>query len=77
MRRQTGFEEGALNNATTAQISMRAMTYENLLQVEYRSGVLTVGEEILQFLGNPVVSILGSLAARQLDLSDNPPGTSM
>jgi hypothetical protein len=41
-----------------------------IVQVEYRSGLLTVREEILQFLGCPVVSVFGSQAASQLDLSD-------
>ena len=45
-----------------------------IVQVEYRSGLLTVREEILQFLGHSVVSVFGSLAARQLDLSDNDVG---
>lgn len=45
-----------------------------IVQVEYRSGLLAVREEILQFLGCPVVSVFGSEAARQLDLSDNDVG---
>jgi len=44
------------------------------MQVEYRSGLLTVREEILQFLGHPVVSVFGSQAARDLDLSNNDVG---
>jgi hypothetical protein len=44
------------------------------VQVEYRSGLLAVREEILQFLGNPVVSVFGSRAARHLDLSDRDVG---
>jgi hypothetical protein len=39
------------------------------LQVEYRAELLTVREEILQSLGHPIVSVFGSQAARQLDLS--------
>jgi hypothetical protein len=45
-----------------------------IIQVEYRSGLLTVREEILQFLGCTVVSVFGSRAARQLDLSNNDVG---
>lgn len=45
-----------------------------IVQVEYRSGLLTVREEILQFLGHPVLSVLGSHAAANLDLSDNDVG---
>lgn len=45
-----------------------------IVQVEYRSGLLTVREEILQFLGHPVVSVFGSQAARRLDLSDKDVG---
>ena len=41
-----------------------------ILQVEYRTGLLTVREEILQFLGHPIVSVFGSQSARQLDLSN-------
>jgi len=44
------------------------------VQVEYRSGLLTVREEIPQFLGHPVVSAFGSQAARQLDLADKDVG---
>ena len=44
------------------------------MQVEYRGGLLTVREEILQFLGCPVVSVFGSQAARKLDLSNNDVG---
>jgi DNA-binding NtrC family response regulator len=45
-----------------------------IVQVEYRSGLLTEREEILQFLGCPVVSIFGSKTARQLDLSNKDVG---
>ena len=45
-----------------------------IVQVEYRSALLTVREEILQFLGHPVVSVFGSQAARELDLSNNDVG---
>lgn len=45
-----------------------------IVQVEYRSGLLTVREEILQFPGHPVVSVFGSQAARQIDLSDKDVG---
>ena len=44
------------------------------MQVEYRSGLLCVREEILQFLGCPIISVFGSQAARQLDLSNNEVG---
>jgi CheY-like chemotaxis protein len=40
-----------------------------ILQVEYRVTPLSVREEILQSLGHPVVSALGSRAARNLVLS--------
>jgi len=45
-----------------------------IVQVEYRSSLLTVREEVLQFLGHPVVSVFGSQAARQLGLSTNDVG---
>jgi hypothetical protein len=45
-----------------------------IVQVEYRPGLLAVREEILQFLGNPVLSIFGSQAASELDLSDKDVG---
>jgi len=44
------------------------------VQVEYRSGLLTVREEILQFLGCPIISVFGSQAAKRLDLSNNDVG---
>ena len=40
-----------------------------ILQVEYRLTLLLIREEILQSLGHPVVSVLGSQAGRNLDLS--------
>ena len=39
-----------------------------ILQVEYRLALLSIREEILQSLGHPVISALGSRAARNLDL---------
>ena len=41
-----------------------------IVQVEYRPSLLSAREDILQLLGHPVVSVLGSRAARNLDLSD-------
>jgi hypothetical protein len=41
-----------------------------IVQVEYRARLLAVREEILQFLGHPIVSVDSSLAARNLDLAD-------
>jgi hypothetical protein len=40
-----------------------------ILQVEYRLSLLSIREEILRSLGCPVISVLGSRAARNLDLS--------
>jgi hypothetical protein len=40
-----------------------------ILQVEYRVTLLSIRDDILQSLGHPVVSVLGSRAARNLDLS--------
>jgi hypothetical protein len=45
-----------------------------IVQVEYRPGLLTIREEILQFLGNPVVSVFGSKAARELNVSEKDVG---
>ena len=45
-----------------------------IVQVEYRSGLLNVREEVLQSLGCPVVSVFGSQPARQLDLANNDVG---
>jgi hypothetical protein len=39
------------------------------VQVEFRESLLSVRVEILQSLGHPVISVLGSRAARNLDLS--------
>ena len=41
-----------------------------IVQVEYRLSLLSIREEILQSLGHPVVSVLGSQAAWNLALSD-------
>lgn len=40
-----------------------------ILQVEYRVTLLSVRDDILQSLGHPVISALGSRVARNLDLS--------
>lgn len=45
-----------------------------IVQVEYRSGLLSLREEILQFLRCPIISVFGSQAAKQLDLSNNDVG---
>jgi hypothetical protein len=56
----------------------RALTLrENMttiLQVEFRESLLSIRDEILQSLGHPVVSALGSRAARNLDLSHESAG---
>jgi CheY-like chemotaxis protein len=41
-----------------------------IVQVEFRSSLLSIRDEILRSLGHPVVSVLGSQAARNLALSD-------
>ena len=41
-----------------------------IVQVEFRESLLSIRDEILQSLGHPVVSVLGSPAARILALSD-------
>jgi len=50
-------------NATIDQVERRTIwgSMRAIVQGEYRSGLLTVREEILQFLGNPVVSVFGSM----------------
>ena len=40
-----------------------------IVQVEFRESLLSIRDEILQSLGHPVISALGSRAARTLDLS--------
>jgi hypothetical protein len=40
-----------------------------IVQVEFREGLLSIRDEIIQSLGHPVISALGSPAARNLDLS--------
>ena len=59
-------------NATIEQVVQWAIRapMRTIVQVEYRPGLLAIREEILQFLGNPVVSVFGSEAAKQLDLLD-------
>jgi DNA-binding NarL/FixJ family response regulator len=41
----------------------------SIVQIEFRTSLMTVREEILQSLGHPVVSALGSNPAKALDLS--------
>lgn len=41
-----------------------------ILQVEFRPSLLSIRDDILQSRGHPVVSVLGSRAARNLALSD-------
>jgi len=40
-----------------------------IVQIEFRESLLSIRDEILQSLGHPVISALGSRAARSLDLS--------
>ena len=40
-----------------------------IVQVEFCENLLSIRDEILQSLGHPVISALGSRAARNLDLS--------
>jgi len=41
-----------------------------IVQVEYRPTLLSTRDAILQSLGHPIISILGSKAAQNLDLSN-------
>lgn len=49
-------------------VSAKGMT--TIIQVEYRTTLLSIREEILQSLGRPILSVLGSKAARALDPAD-------
>src|SRR5260370_12145678 len=42
---------------------------KTIVQVEFRPSLLSIRDDILQSLGRPVVSVLSSRAARNLDLS--------
>ena len=57
--------------------TVRDKTMTAIVQVEYRPSLLSIREDILQSLGHPVVSVLGSRSARGLDLSDRPVGVVM
>ncbi len=46
----------------------------SIVQVEYRLSLLSIRHEILASLGHPVISVVGSRAARNLDLSNRSPG---
>jgi hypothetical protein len=46
----------------------------SIVQVEYRPSLLAVREEILATLGHPVISALGSQAARRLNPTPPSPG---
>jgi hypothetical protein len=41
----------------------------SILLVEYRPSLLSIREEILSFIGHPMICVLGSQAARDLDLT--------
>jgi hypothetical protein len=41
----------------------------SIVQIEFRTSLMTLREQILQSLGHPVVSVLGSHAAKKLELS--------
>ena len=46
----------------------------SIVQVEYQLSLLSIRHEILASLGHPVISVVGSRAARNLDLSNRSPG---
>jgi hypothetical protein len=46
----------------------------SIVQVEYRLSLLSIRQEILESLGHPVISVVGSRAARNLDLTNRSPG---
>lgn len=71
--RQTQPRRG-LPHATIDRRRLSSGRMRTIVQVEYRSGLLTVREEIRQFLGHPVVSAFGSQVASQLDLADQDVG---
>ena len=50
---------------------IRDTTMRAILQVEYREGLLSIREELLQSLGRRVISVFGSKAARKLEISDH------
>ena len=52
--------------------STKPMT--SIVLVEYRLSLLSIRQEILESLGHPVISVVGSRAARNLDLSNRSPG---
>ena len=54
-------------NGSEGHVFRKNMT--TIGQVEFRESLLSVRDEILQSLGHPVISALGSRAARSLDLS--------
>jgi len=42
----------------------------SIVLVEYRLSLMSIRQEILESLGHPVISVVGSRAARNLDLSN-------
>ena len=46
----------------------------SIVLVEYRSGLLEVRQEILEFLGHPIIAVQGGAAAKDLDLTSASPG---
>ncbi len=45
----------------------------SIVQVEYRLSLLSIRREVLESLGHTVISVVGSRAARNLDLSNRSP----
>ena len=41
----------------------------SIVLIEYRSGLLEVRQEILEFLGHPIIAARGGAAAKDLDLT--------
>ena len=46
----------------------------SIVLVEFRSGLLEVRHEILEFLGHPIVAVQGGSVAKDLDLTCASPG---
>ena len=46
----------------------------SIVLVEYRLSLMSIRQEILESLGHPVISVVGSRAARNPDLSNRSPG---
>jgi hypothetical protein len=73
MNAAPGLGATMLANSSVPKINVRSarcFSMTTIVQVEYRPSLLSTRGAILQSLGHPIISILGSKAAQNLNLSN-------